>query len=100
MSRTASCTKLNWPRRKDSRPSTIAKGRRETMLIMMIIEPPLPMPRCVICSASHMKNIVADVMQSTVSRRKPQPGAYTTLPMCSRPTARPSDWPAQRTSVR
>ena len=47
----------------------IAPGRRETMLIVMISEMPLPMPRAVICSPSHISIIVPVVIVSTVSRR-------------------------------
>ena len=35
---------------------------------------PLPMPRSVICSPSHMMNIVPVVSVSTHMKRKPQPG--------------------------
>ncbi len=35
---------------------------------------PLPMPRSVICSPSHMMNMVPVVSVSTQPRRKPQPG--------------------------
>ena len=36
---------------------------------------PLPMPRSVICSPSHITNIVPVVRVSTHIRRKPQPGS-------------------------
>ena len=40
----------------------------------MMSDMPLPMPRSVICSPSHMMNAVPVVSVSTVIRRKPQPG--------------------------
>ena len=40
----------------------------------MISDMPLPMPRSVICSPSHMTNAVPVVSVSTVMSRKPQPG--------------------------
>ena len=38
---------------------------------------PLPMPRSVICSPSHITNIVPVVSVSTHISRKPQPGSKT-----------------------
>ena len=43
----------------------------------MISDMPLPMPRSVICSPSHMMSVVPVVSVSTVISRKPQPGLYT-----------------------
>ena len=43
----------------------------------MISEMPLPMPRSVICSPSHMMNAVPAVRVIIVSSRKPQPGLGT-----------------------
>ena len=43
----------------------------------MMSEMPLPMPRSVICSPSHMMKIVPVVSVRTVMRRKPQPGCGT-----------------------
>jgi hypothetical protein len=40
----------------------------------MMSEMPLPMPRSVICSPSHMMKAVPAVREMTVSRRKPSPG--------------------------
>ena len=44
----------------------------------MISEMPLPMPRSVICSPSHMMNAVPVVSVIIVISRKPQPGSSTT----------------------
>ena len=53
-----------------------APGSRLTMLIVMISEMPLPMPRSVICSPSHISSIVPVVMVTTVSSRNPRPGHH------------------------
>ena len=46
-----------------------ACGSRARMPTVMTSEMPLPMPRSVICSPSHMSSIVAVVMISTVWMR-------------------------------
>jgi hypothetical protein len=53
----------------------MALGSVTTMPAKMMSDIPLPMPRSVICSPSHMMNIVPVVSVSTVSSRKPQPGS-------------------------
>ncbi len=45
----------------------------------MISEMPLPMPRLVICSPSHIRNMVPPVSVITVVMRKNMPGSVTTL---------------------
>ncbi|MND08351.1 hypothetical protein D3C83_309130 [compost metagenome] len=52
-----------------------ASGKSATMPAKMISEMPLPMPRSVICSPSHIRNIVPEVSVMMVMTRKPQPGA-------------------------
>jgi len=47
------------------------------------------MPREVICSPSHIRNMVPPVSVIAVERRKNSPGSLTTLPAPSRPTAMP-----------
>ena len=54
-----------------------------TMPAKMISEMPLPMPRSVICSPSHMMKAVPVVSEIIVIRRKPQPGSVTTWPYCA-----------------
>ena len=75
------------------RPSSsvlaIAEGKAAMMPVKMISEEPLPMPREVICSPSHIRNIVPPSSVSTVEMRKNQPGSVTTLVCPSRPTAMP-----------
>ncbi|MEZ5765773.1 MAG: hypothetical protein R3D69_17060 [Xanthobacteraceae bacterium] len=43
----------------------------------MMSEMPLPMPRAVICSPSHIRNMVPPVSVMTVEMRKNQPGSAT-----------------------
>ncbi len=52
-----------------------ARGNPTTMPAKMMSDIPLPMPRSVICSPSHMMNIVPVVSVRTHSSRKPQPGS-------------------------
>ena len=52
---------------------TAASGMSVTMPAKMISEMPLPMPRSVICSPSHMMNAVPVVSEIMVIRRKPSP---------------------------
>ena len=59
---------------------------------------PLPMPRSVICSPSHMMKAVPVVSVSTVIRRKPTPGCSTMPPRCSM-KAMPIDCKAARITV-
>ena len=63
------------------------------MPVKMISEMPLPTPRAVICSPSHIRNSVPPTMVTIVVSRKYQPGSITALPVppliASSPTARP-----------
>ena len=53
------------------------------MPAMMIIEMPLPMPRSVICSPSHIRNMVPVVMVTVAVNRNCGPGAIAMPPFCS-----------------
>ena len=64
----------------------------------MIIEMPLPTPRSVICSPSHMRNMAPVVMVMVATNRNCQPGA-TTMPCACRPLAVTNDWNSARPSV-
>ena len=66
-------------RDSSSRPAS-ALGRPATMPDMMISEVPLPTPRAVICSPSHIRNMVPPTSVTTVEMRKNQPGSITTAP--------------------
>jgi hypothetical protein len=63
------------PWRPSSRVPTIAEGNSATMPARMMSEMPLPMPREVICSPSHIRNIVPPVSVIMVPMRKNQPGS-------------------------
>jgi hypothetical protein len=75
----------------------IAGTRPTTMPAKMISEMPLPMPRSLICSPSHITNAVPVVSVSTVMARKSQPPSGTSeAPPCvctfSRNSAMPVPW--------
>ena len=53
---------------------TSACGRLATMPAKMISEMPLPTPRAVICSPSHIRNMVPPTSVITQDRRKNMPG--------------------------
>ena len=55
----------------------------------MISDEPLPMPRAVICSPSHIRNIVPPTSVMVVEMRKNMPGSLTTFDEPSRPTEMP-----------
>ena len=62
------------------------------MPAMMISDTPLPIPRLVICSPSHIRNIVPPISEMTAAMRKVMPGSITAwipwlAPSVSRPTA-------------
>ncbi len=58
------------PVRPSSRVEASACGRLATIPAMMISEMPLPMPRAVICSPSHIRNTVPPVSVIIVTMRK------------------------------
>ena len=59
-----------------------------TMPVKMISQMPLPMPRAVICSPSHIRNIVPPTSVMITPMRKNQPGSCAMF-SASSPTARP-----------
>ncbi len=63
-----------WPVCIWSNVVSTADGSRSTMPAKMSSDMPLPMPRSVICSPSHMMNIVPVISVTTQMKRKPQPG--------------------------
>ena len=68
------------PVRASSNSPTIALGRPATMPAKMMSEMPLPTPRAVICSPSHIRNMVPPASVITVEMRKNKPGSMTTGP--------------------
>ncbi len=77
------------PWRPSSNVETIAEGKAATMPAKMMSDDPLPMPREVICSPSHIRNMVPPTSVTTVVRRKNSPGSVTTPAWPSRPMAIP-----------
>ena len=76
----------------------IAFGRPATIPAKMMIDMPLPRPRSVICSPSHIRNIVPVRRVVTVTKRKSSPGSGTS-PWDSTPMAMPMPWKTARTTV-
>ena len=89
--------RMNTGDRAPVRPSSSrlarACGRLATMPAKMIRLVPLPTPRAVICSPSHIRNIVPPTSVMTQDMRKNRPGSTTAEPklLCidSSPTAIP-----------
>ncbi len=84
---------------------TAASGISVTMPAKITSEIPLPMPRSVICSPSHMMKAVPVVSEIIVRIRKPQPGFVTTWPNCAYERLFPSsqramknDWISDKTT--
>ena len=71
------------------------------MPVKMISDMPLPMPRSLICSPSHMMNAVPVVSEIMVRSTKPKPGLIT-MPCCiaCKPCAMPNDCMSARMTVR
>ena len=86
-------TGLSAPVRPSSRSVAKACGPLATMPDMMIRLVPLPMPRAVICSPIHIRNMVPPTRVIMQEKRKNQPGSITAVPklprMLSSPTAMP-----------
>src|SRR5574337_700908 len=57
---------------------TTAPGRPATIPAKISSEIPLPIPRSVICSPSHIRNSVPAVSPTTDENTNPNPGVYTT----------------------
>jgi hypothetical protein len=68
------------------------------MLDRISIEMPLPMPRSVICSPSHIRNIVPVTSVMAAVSTNAGPGFKTTFCVC-RALAAATDWNAESTTV-
>ena len=75
-------------------------GRTATIPAKMISEMPLPTPRAVTCSPSHIRNIVPPVRVTTVEMMKKIPGLSTRPAVLFRPAAMPKDCASARNTVR
>ena len=77
----------------------MAFGRPAAMPAKMMSEMPLPRPRSVICSPSHMRNIVPVTSVTADTMRNVRPGS-TTSPACASSAAEiASAWKNARPSV-
>src|ERR1019366_3663347 len=79
----------------------MALGNPTTIHVKMISDMPLPMPRSLICSPSHMMKAVPVVREMMVRKTKPMPG-WITMPCCiaCKPCAMPNDCRTERMMVR
>ena len=66
----------------------------------MIIEMPLPMPRSVICSPSHIRNIVPAVSVITAGTTNDSVPGLMTTPWFWNATAAAKPWNAASTTVK
>ena len=73
----------------NSNKPKIAVGKPAAIPAKMIMEIPLPIPRSVICSPSHIKNIVPVNKVETVVKRNKNPGSLTKPACDSKATAIP-----------
>ena len=74
-------------------------GRPATIPAKMMIEIPFPRPRSVICSPSHIRNIVPVSKEIVVVIRNMKPGSSTRPAWLSRATAMPKPWKRPRSNV-
>ncbi len=68
------------PTRPCSKNRASAPGMPATMPTKMMSEVPLPMPRAVICSPIHIRNMVPPTRVMTVDAWKKRPGSCARLP--------------------
>ncbi|MNY64265.1 hypothetical protein D3C86_2013470 [compost metagenome] len=87
------------PVRTSSNSPPIALGRPAAIPPKMMIEMPLPRPRSVICSPSHIRNIVPVTSVITAVARNIRPGSMTRPGCDSSATAIDSAWNVARTTV-
>ncbi len=87
------------PFRTSSAVPAIAEGKPATIPARMIMEMPLPMPRSVICSPSHIRNTVpvTSVMQAVI--RNAVPGLTTRPAWFDNHDAAATDWKLARATV-
>ena len=79
------------PVRTNSSKPPKALGKPAAMPAKIRMEMPLPRPRSVICSPSHIRNMVPAVRLTMAVTRKPNPGANTKPAEDSKARAMPMD---------
>ncbi len=87
------------PVRTSSSVPATAFGRPAAMPAKMMIEMPLPRPRSVICSPSHIRNMVPVTSVVTVVMRNMRPGSSTRLGCDSSMIEMPVAWNSARNTV-
>ena len=87
------------PVRACSSVRPIAFGSPAAMPAKMMSEMPLPRPRSVICSPSHMRNIVPVTSVIAVTTRNVSPGASTSPACASSAIEMPTPWKNASPSV-
>ena len=88
------------PVRTSSNNPPTAFGNPAAIPPKMMIEIPLPRPRSVICSPSHIRNIVPVTSVTTVVRRNSMPGSVTRPGWFSSAAAIPNAWKVASTTVK
>ena len=87
------------PLRTSSNIPPIALGSPAAMPAKIRIEMPLPRPRSVICSPSHIRNIVPVTSDTAAVKRNIRPGSSTSPGCDSSATEMPKAWKAASASV-
>ena len=83
----------------NSNKPPMAPGRPAAIPAKIRMEMPLPSPRSVICSPSHIRNMVPATKLTTAVTRKPIPGLITRPAVPSRAKAMPRAWKMARPRV-
>ena len=89
---------LRSPWRACSRACPMAPGIPVKILVAIIIEIPLPIPRSEICSPSHIKKIVPATTLKTAEMKNEVPGSYA-KPLAPSVTAKAEAWTNASTTV-
>ncbi|MNR42808.1 hypothetical protein D3C85_1613670 [compost metagenome] len=85
--------------RTRSNSAASAAGRPATIPAKIRMEIPLPRPRSVICSPSHMTNMVPVTKVTTVVKRNSMPGSITSPCWDSNATEMPTACTSASTTV-
>ncbi|CFV95710.1 Uncharacterised protein [Bordetella pertussis] len=94
----ADSTDIEFVRTRSSSPAS-AEGKPATIPAKIRIEMPLPSPRSVICSPSHMTNMVPVTSVTTVVKRNNMPGSMTSPGWDSSATEMPTACTSASTTV-
>ena len=92
-------TGLKAPLLASSNVLNTALGNPATIPAKIMIEIPLPIPRSVICSPNHIKNIVPLTNVTTAVNLNMKPGSKTKFACDSKAIAIPSAWNVAKSTV-